>query len=90
MRKIIFHLSTGYAGMDSCEVDIFPDDISDENLDDEAWTRAVQHAESYGIYPTSYLEDSLMDGDEIGNEEYSDNIEGWWEDYDPERHKGMV
>lgn len=90
MRKIIFHLSTGYAGMDSCELDIFDDDISDEDLGDEAWTRAVQHAESYGIYPMEYLEDSLMDGDEIGNEEYSDNIEGWWEEYDPTRHKGMV
>lgn len=90
MRKIIFHLSTGYAGMDSTEVDFYPDDVTDEKLNDHTWQLALNNAESYGIYPMEYLEDSLMGGDEIGNEEYSDNIEGWWEDYDPERHEGMV
>ena len=57
MRKIIFHLSTGFAGMDSTDNGSYPDDVTDEELDDDAWQRAIQHAESYGIYPDSDLED---------------------------------
>ena len=90
MRKIIFHLSTGYAGMDETENGVFPDDITSEELDDEAWLRAVDHAESYGIYPYSdiadYSEEEMAEIEEDGCDNYSDNIDGWWEDYDPEKH----
>lgn len=91
MRKIIFHLSTGFAGMDSTDNRTYPDDVTEEELDFDAWQLAVQHAESYGIYPESELEemddvelDELSQSGDIDN--YSSNIEGWWEDYDPEKH----
>jgi hypothetical protein len=93
MRKIVFGYHTGYYGMDSHEVVEFPDDVTDLELDDYAWEGAVQYAESYGIHPPSD-EDFDEDGFEIENEDspcYSgENIEGWWEDYDPEKHDGLV
>lgn len=95
MRKIIFHLSVGFAGMDATDNGTFPDDVTDEELNDEAWYRAIQHAESYGYYPASYLEEENLDGltddeaEEI-SEQYIDSIDGYWEDYDPEKHDGLA
>lgn len=90
MRKIIFQLEVGYAGMDATDNGLFPDDVTDEELDQEAWERAVQHAESYGYYPSSYKEDGYDEEYDEEGDHYSDNIEGWWEDYDPEKHDGLV
>jgi hypothetical protein len=77
--------------MDETQNGLFPDTITSEQLDDEAWLRAIQHAESYGIYPMSDLSDATQEEldalDEEGSlDDYSDNIEGWWEDYDAEKH----
>jgi hypothetical protein len=61
--------------MNSHEAWLIPDDVSDEDLDNWAWERAVEHAESYGIYPPS------DDGEEEGYVEpkYSgSNISGSW------------
>ena len=82
MRKIIFKFHTGFCGMDGIDYQENPDDVTDKELDDEAWFAALQHAETYGIYPTPDREDDNEDDDE----NYSDNIEGSWEDYDPEKH----
>lgn len=61
--------------MDNHEAWLIPDDVSDEDLDNWAWERAVDHAESYGIYPPN--EDG--EEDEENEPEYSgDNIEGSW------------
>lgn len=91
MRKIIFHLLAGFAGMDATENAVYPDDVADDELHEDAWQRALHHAEMYGAYPTSDLDelseqeiDELTQSGEIDN--YTDNIEGWWEDYDPEKH----
>lgn len=59
--------------------------MTNEILDGDAWEFAVNNAEMYGVYP--YPED--LDEDE-DTEEYSDNIEGYWEDYDPEEHDGKL
>lgn len=95
MRKIIFHLSTGYAGMDSTDNGTYPDDVTEEELNDDAWQMAVEHASSYGVYPETDLEGvsdedmaELEESGEIDN--YTNNIEGWWEDYDPKKHDGLV
>ena len=95
MRKIIFHLSTGFAGMNATDNGSYPDDVTDKELNDDAWQHAIQHAEFYGIYPYSDLEDiSLEDYDHLVQsgdiDNYSSNVEGWWEDYDPEKHDGLV
>lgn len=91
MRKIIFHLETGYAGMDSTENGLYPDDVTDEELNEDTWQRAIQHAESYGIYPESDLENFTSEEmEDVDTDSYSSNIEGWWEDYDPEKHDGLA
>lgn len=89
MRKIIFFAHTGYAGMDSVDNGLYPDDVTDEELNDDAWHHALDNAEAYGIYPTPDDFEYDEDEDDYGDQ-YSDNIEGWWEDYDPEKHDGLV
>jgi hypothetical protein len=91
MRRIIFHYHTGEVGSSGIDYAEHPDDVSDEDLNEEAWQSAIQHAESYGKYPAYELEnctdqelDELTQSGEIDN--YTESIEGWWEDYDPKRH----
>lgn len=75
MRKILLTMRTGYCGMDSHEAWLIPEDVEDNDLDNWAWERAVDHAASYGIYPTDYDAEE----DEENEPEYSgDNIDGHW------------
>jgi hypothetical protein len=85
MRKIYFKYHTGFCGMSSAEVEEFPDNVTEDELNEYAWLGALANAETYGIYPTDYdqEEDEEDDGDN-----YSDNIEGYWEDYNAEKHEG--
>ena len=46
---------------------------------------AVENAESYGIYPRERNDSEL---DEDSEDEYSDSIEGWAEEYAAEKHDG--
>ena len=91
MKKMILSLTTGYAGMKSCEAYLVSDeDYNDwktgdvnNNLDSEAWQAAVDFAESYGIY----LPDEDNEEEETGR--YSSaNISGFWEEYNPAKHDG--
>lgn len=84
MRKIVIGMHAGQAGTDSWEFYLVPESISDTELSDFAWERAKDHAEMYGIYPREEYADT-EDYDE-DSESYSDNIEGWYEDYDSEKH----
>jgi hypothetical protein len=86
MRKIAIGMYAGCAGTDAWEFYEVPDDISDDELSEFAWQRGKDHAEAYGIYPREeYSDTEEFDEDD---ECYSDNIEGWWEDYDPKLHDG--
>jgi hypothetical protein len=97
-HKMILKVYCGI-GMDSADAHLVSDEDFQEwkagkfpnALDEEAWIQAVQHAEMYGIYPESDRpEDSdPEDDDQYGSGEYSENIEGWWEEYDPEKHDGL-
>jgi hypothetical protein len=82
MRKIVLFLHTGYCGTDAWEFWQVPETATAHELHDLAWERALYNAETYGIYPRG--EDDWDDED--ASVEYSDNIEGWYEDYDPEKH----
>jgi hypothetical protein len=85
MRKIVLFLHTGYCGMDSHEFWEVSDTATDDELNDLCWERAVDHAGSYGVYPR----DEYMDEPEFEDgDQYSDNIEGSFQDYDPEEHDG--
>jgi len=86
MRKIVISLHTGYCGMDSHEFWEVSPSATDEELYELCWQRAKDHAETYGIYPYSeYCDEPDFDEDD---DSYSDNIEGSFEDYDPELHDG--
>lgn len=87
MRKMIVHLSVGFAGMDGYEALLVEDDATEEEIAQEAWYMALDHAERYGYYPTDdYREDDEDEDDPWNRDSYSDNIDGCAEDYDPDRH----
>lgn len=86
MRKIVLFLHTGYCGMNGYEFWEVSKTATDDELAELCWERAKEHAEMYGIYPRDeYLDEPDFDED---SESYSDNIEGSFEDYDPEEHDG--
>lgn len=85
MRKIAIGMDAGMAGTDAWEFYEVPESMTDDELSDFAWQCGKAHAEMYGIYPREEYDD--IDEDEDGDQ-YSDNIEGWWEDYDPVKHDG--
>ena len=86
--KIIVSMDAGFAGTDAHEGYILSSDVTRQELEDFAWQRGVDHAEMYGIYPRS--ERGEEDIDEDSEDSYSDNIEGWWELYDAEKHEGLI
>lgn len=93
MRKIYFTYSTGFCGSDGAEVVEFPDNVTDEELNEYAWEGALSNAEMYGYYPDYELEgmsdEDIEELEESGNiDNYTYNIEGSWEDYDPKKHDG--
>lgn len=91
MRKIVFTFHTGYCGMDGHDFRVYPDDVTDDELHDDAWEGALSNAETYGIYPyPDEFGDDDEDDPEYGQgDSYSHNIEGSWEDYNPEKHDGF-
>ena len=89
MRKIFFTYDTGFCGSDGHEIVEFDDDVTDKQLDEYAYQGALNNAEMYGIYPYEDMPEDY-DEEEVSAEEYSDGIEGSWEDYDDEKHYGYV
>lgn len=102
MIKVILRLDCG-VGMSSAESYLVSTEAWDahqnpgteynsDTLAAYAWEAAVDFAESYGIYPMSaepddYDEDS--DDSPWGSDQYSEDISGWFELYDPEEHDGL-
>ena len=85
MRKMIVHLRVGFAGMDAYEALLVEDSATEDEIQQEAWYMALDHAERYGYYPADDCEDDCED-DGWDSDKYSSNIEGWAEDYVPEKH----
>jgi hypothetical protein len=81
MKRYVVELETGYVGMTTHEALPMPEDHTEDELAQMVWDMAVDHASSYGIYPG----DSFDPEDE---EEcyYGENIGGYAELYDPEKH----
>jgi hypothetical protein len=84
MLKIVVFLNAGLVGTDAYEFFEVSDDRTHSDLDDLCWQLALDHAESYGIYNRSDYADSEVDVD--SSDEYSDNIDGYWEIYKSEDH----
>ena len=87
-KKMVLHLDAGVAGMNDAEFWKIPVNISENDLSNLAWERALDHAEMYRIYPENCRPEDF-DEEDAGYESYSDNIEGYFEDYDPEKHDGL-
>ena len=85
-KKMVLHLDAGFAGISATEFWKIPVNISENDLSNLAWVCACNHAEMYGIYPESCRPDDLDEEDDVDS--YSDNIEGYFEDYDQEKHDG--
>lgn len=79
MRKIVFRAHADTVGTDTAELEIYPDDVTDKELDDAAHQFGQNHWESYDASET-----------EEESEEYYEACDAWWEDYDPEKHAGLV
>lgn len=89
-KKMVLLLDAGCAGTDSAEFWLVPVTATQAEMDDLAWERALNHAEMYGIYPESECPDDWDEEEEnMGSDSYSDNIEGYFEEYDPKKHDGL-
>lgn len=86
MKHYIVHMYVGYVGMDGHDILSMPDDATEEEVQDEAHLMALEHAESYGYYPPSDEYSEEDDDDDWKSDKISDNIEGWAEPYDPDKH----
>lgn len=85
MRKIFVKVTTGYCGMDATELITVDDDMTDDDINSLVDHMALENASMYDIYPPSEFDDE-------DDEDYQDgsNIDGYWEEYDPEKHDGEV
>ncbi len=94
MIKVILHLDCG-PGMSSADAFLVSEadwvaynSHSPDNpggLSDYAWEAAVDFASTYGIYPESDRGD-----DEEDSDDYSDDINGYFELYNPKQHDGLM
>lgn len=89
MRKIFVTCITNTVGTDGHHYLLVDDTTSTDELDRIAYDLALNNAEMYDIYPTpnEYSSDEEEDS-EWCDDEYDDNIEGYWQDYIPEKHDG--
>lgn len=93
MRKIVFFVSLGYAGMDNfAKLEEFDPDTTNRALDTWAYVYALEEAESYGIEPVEIAEEGQEEEMTFCGrfEHFSDNIDGWWEEYDEKKHEGLI
>lgn len=90
-KKMVLRLDAGCAGTDSAEFWLVPVTATQQELDDFAWECALDHAAMYGIYPESERPDDWdeEEHDSWHSDSYSDNMEGYFEDYDPKQHDGL-
>ena len=87
MRKIVIGMYAGQCGTDAWEFYLVPATMTDAELGDFAWQCGKDHAEMYGIYPKSEYGDSdEVSEEELDGDNYSDNIDGWFVEYDSKKH----
>lgn len=85
-RRVVFFASCG-AGTDTAEGFIIDaSEWSYTRLSAEAWAFAKAHAENYGVYPP---EDGEEDEESYHGFQW-DDVEGYWEEYDAEKHDGHL
>lgn len=78
-------------GMDSAEFLNVPVGMTEEELSNYAWESAVNFGQMYGLEPEShrdYYEDGELEEEDSDN--FTNDIEGWFEVYDSEKHDGLT
>ncbi len=93
MRMMILFVECG-VGTKSADAVLVPEDMFDElgmettELSAILWDYALNHAESFGIYPKSNKPDDWdeEEHDSWHDDQYSDDIASWLEPYDPDEH----
>lgn len=88
MRKIIFRGSAKTVGTDFAEAALYPDDTPDHILDRDCWEAAVANSEMYGWELVDDYDYDSEDDSYYDNYCTYDDINGYWEEYDPEEHDG--
>lgn len=86
MRYIKFCGGTEYLGTDYEQVDAYPDDITDEDLNDEAKTIAESNAEDCEYLATGWDDDFQSEED---REAYYDSIWYSWQPISEEKYKEL-
>lgn len=83
--KIVFRGYAHCAGTDYAFLEELPDNTSEKELDALAWEYAVENAEMYGDVTEEYPENE-------GETHYIvlDDIGGFWEVYNPDKHDGIL
>ena len=91
-KRMVMRATAG-VGMGAVEFLLVPVGISEDELNDYAWQSAVQLAESYGLEPDTnrgfYNEDAEREEDDEFDNRFTNDIDGRFEDYDPEEHDGL-
>lgn len=88
--KIIIGVDAGLAGTEDSDAYQLSCDYTTEELDNIAWQMGLDHAAMYGIYPAEERPDDYdEDSSRVGDDEYSDDIEGYWKEYVPKEHEGQ-
>lgn len=102
MIKVILRLDCG-VGMNEADAYLVSEEdwanynnvdkgILEDRLATFAWEQALEFAAGYGIYPEEdqpedYDEDEV---DSWHSDTYSNDIDGWFELYNPEKHDGLM
>ena len=82
-RKIVVHLSTGYCATNAHGFYEINADATEEAISEFCWELAVDNAAAYGLSP----DEEIIQDDDI---DFSYNISGYYEDYNPEEHDGFI
>ena len=86
--KYFIQYETGFVGSDGCEFVELEKPMNVRDWDAAIWDAAVQHASHYGTEPGPAPDGFDDDDENYAYDAYSENIEGWAVNYDPELHDG--
>lgn len=90
--KMVLFVECG-VGTKSASAYLVPEGTSEEAIGSYAWEMAVEHGQSYGVYPDHERPDDFDEEEQGGwlQEEYNtDAINGWFEKYDAKEHDGQL
>jgi hypothetical protein len=87
LRKIIFQGHADTVGTDTAEIIEFPDDATDKEISDccDDWGHEMANMWDRGDY-----EEEGYETYEEGYDDFLQQCGWWWEEYEPEKHDGLL